>query len=218
VPLEGDEGASGTAAPGRDLRSLASDVLPALLLAAIGLLGAVAAWRVATAGSVSGDADRAALAAARTRAASEVAAEQQIAQTTAAWLDFERSERRADALDAGGFHEEALQERQVATAHWFLVRPEYLGRDDVYEPERHRSAELAAASSRYDIDPAPHEQEADREYARISDLLVAALVIVLALPLATLAEVSRGRWRLGSAMVGSVILTIGVALLSAAWI
>ena len=188
-----------------------------MLLATLGLLGAVVAWRVATAASVAGDADRAALVAARSRASAEVAAEQLIAQTTGAWLDFERGERRAAALDDAGFHDEALQEREVATAHWFLVRPEYLRSDGSYDPDRHRSAELQAASSRSDIDPVPHEQQADREYQRVNDLLISAFVIVLALPLATFAGVSRARWRLAASVAGLLILVVGVGLLVSAW-
>lgn len=192
-------------------------LLPAVLLAALGLVGAVVAWRVATAGSAAGDEDRAALSAARERASAMVNAEQQVAQTTGAWLDYERGQRRAAALDAAGFHDEGLQERQIATAHWFLVRPEYLGVTGTYDPAKHRAALLQEVAATSDIDPAPHEQAADREYRHVKELLLAAFVIVLALPLATFAEVSRGRWRLAAGVLGLAVLCGGVALVSAAW-
>jgi hypothetical protein len=194
------------------------NLLPAILLAALGLLGALVAWRVAAAGSAAGDQDRAALSAARDRASAVVSAEQQIAQTTGAWLDYERGQRRAAALDAAGFHDEALQERQVATSHWFLVRPEYVDAQQVYNPDQHRAAILQDAATGADIDPAKHEAAADAEYTRVHELLVAAFIIVLALPLATFAEFSRGRWRLASGVLGLAVLVVGASLVAVSWV
>jgi hypothetical protein len=222
LPREGEQDATpeGRERRARRVRRATAlgNLLPAILLAALGLLGAVVAWRVATAGSAAGDEDRAALTAARERASATVTAEQQIAQTTGAWLDYERGQRRAAALDAAGFHDEALQERQVATSHWFLVRPEYLDTQDVYDPEQHRAAILQAAATGSDIDPSAHEIAADAEYARVHELLIAAFIIVLALPLATFSEVSRGRWRLVTGVGGLVAMVVGASLVAAAWL
>lgn len=218
-PSTTDSPAAPTPPGGRPRRtSSLGNLLPAILLAALGLLGALVAWRVAAAGSAAGDQDRAALTAARDRASATVAAEQQIAQTTGAWLDYERGQRRAAALDGAGFHDEALQERQVATAHWFLVRPEYLDDQDVYNPDQHRAAILQGAASGSDIDPVAHEAAADAEYARVHELLVAAFLIVLALPLATFAELSRGRWRLASGVTGLAVLLVGASLVAVSWL
>jgi hypothetical protein len=147
-----------------------------------------------------------------------VAAEALVARTTEAWLDYERARRRADALEAAGFHSDALRFRNEATTHWFLVRPEYLDASDAYDAEQHRAAILQEAATRADVDPTPHFVLADAEYARIERLLVAAVVIALALPLATLAELTRGRWRVAAGSFGALVFVVGLALVALGWL
>jgi hypothetical protein len=180
-------------------------------------MAAVVAWRVSVAGSFASDADRAALGAARQLSAEIVKAEGLVARTTEAWLDYERSRRRAEALEEAGFHADARRYRREATTHWFLVRPEYLDESAVYDADQHRVAVLQEAGSEVDLDPAPHLAVANAEYARIQQLLTAAFVIALALPLATLAELTSGRWRGVSAIAGSAVFAVGCALVLLAW-
>ena len=141
-----------------------------------------------------------------------------VARTTEAWLDYERARRRAEVLEAAGFHADALRFRNEATTHWFLVRPEYLDASDSYDAEQHRAAFLQEAATRADVDPAPHFAVADAEYGRIQRLLVAAFVIALALPFATLAELTRGRWRAGAGLLGTLIFGLGVGFVALGWL
>jgi hypothetical protein len=192
-------------------------LLPVILLAALGLMAALVAWRVAIAGSAASDADRAALTAARALSAETIEAEALVARTTEAWLDYERNRRRAEALEAAGFPADALRYRKEATTHWFLVRPEYLGEGEVYESDEHRAAVLEEASASEDLDPGPHLVAADREYRRVDQLLLAAVILGIALPPATFAELTHGRARVVSGLLAAGILAVGVGILALAW-
>ena len=189
-----------------------------ILLAALGLAGALVAWRVGMAGDIASDANVAGLAAARGRSAQVVTAEGIIARTEEAWLDYERARRRAAALQAGDLPADALNDLKVAASHWFLVRPEYIDADGGYDREGHRAALLAQAASEEDIDPDPHFRTADVEYDRIRGLPVAGLVIAAALPLATLAALTRGRLRAASGARGRGVFLVGLVLAALAWV
>ena len=191
----------------------------AILLAALGLMGALTAWRVGLAGDTASDAAQAALLVSRARAAAEVSAEGTINQTMTAWIDYERNTRRAEDLRSYGINDEALRADMAAAAHWFAVRPEYINTDGQYDPARHRAALMAEAASREDLDPAPHLAAAESEEARIAALLAAGVVLGLALPIVTLGELTaRRRLRLASALAGAVVLSIGSGMVVLAWV
>lgn len=192
-------------------------LIPAML-AAIGLAAALIAWRTSVAAGAADAATQAGLNAARQRAASVIVGEGLTARTTEAYVDFERARRRAELLDEGGQAAIAQLARMEATSHWFLVRPEYLAPDGAYEPDRQRAAIIAADEQRIDIQPAPHFATADLEQARIRNLLVSGILIALALPFLTIAEVSRGRLRGGTLAGGTAVFALGVVLASAAWL
>jgi hypothetical protein len=189
-----------------------------ILLAALGLAAAVIAWRGGVAANAAEDANRAGIDAARERSASVIVNEGLVARTLEAFLDYERSRQRAEALEAAGLHEQALLERKLATSHWFLVVPEYLDPAGQLQPARQRAALLADDASRADLDPAPHFAAADAEFGRIRGLIVAGIVLAFALPFLTLAEITAGRLRLIGVIAGGGFFVAGLALAAASWI
>ncbi|OGN86757.1 MAG: hypothetical protein A2X23_06195 [Chloroflexi bacterium GWC2_73_18] len=194
-----------------------SELAVASLLGALGLAGALIAWRVGVAGSAASDATGDVLDATRLRGAQVMIGEGYITRTGEAYLDYERARRRADALAAAGLPEAAQAYRKEAASHWFLVRPEYLDPQGEYDPDRHRDAWLADAASREDLEPTPHLDRAEAEEQRMVDLLRAGLVVALGLPFLTVAQVTRGRLRLGTAAAGAALLAAGVLLGFAVW-
>ena len=204
-------------ASARARRDRLSLVIPGML-AAIGLAAALIAWRTSVAAGAADAATQAGLDAARQRAASVIVGEGLTARSTEAYIDFERARRRAELLDEDGQAAIAQLARMEATSHWFLVPPQYVGADGAYDPERQRAALLAADEQRIDIQPEPHFATADREEARIRDLLVAGILIALALPLLTVAEVSRGPLRGGMLSGGTAVFALGAVLAAAVWL
>ena len=107
----------------------------------------------------------------------------------------------------------------MAAAHYFGVRPEYLDQNGNYDPDQHRASYMAEAASRHDIDPAPHVTVAEREEARIRNLLSAGVLLGLALPVVTAGELaSRRRSRMMAAVAGGAIFTISSVLVALAWL
>ncbi|NJD28026.1 MAG: hypothetical protein FIA92_06975 [Chloroflexi bacterium] len=194
------------------------EILIPALLAALGLAAALIAWRASVASNAAGEASGAGLAAARQRAISSIIGEGITARTIEAYLDYERARRQAEMLASEGFDPEAQLARMEATSHWFLVRPEYLDRAGAFQPDRQRAALLAADEARVDINPDSHFEAAEIEQARIRALLMAGIVLALALPFLTLAEITRGRPRVGGTVAGAAIFSVGIVLAAAAWV
>lgn len=189
-----------------------------MLLAALGLAGALVAWRVGVASDEAQDATIEGLAAARARSAAALVTEGYVARTNEAWLDYERARRRAAGLQTGGLPGEALNETKVAATHWFLVRPEYVDTGGEYQPDRHRAAQMADAGSRQDLDADRHFARVEAEYGRMEGLAAAGVVIAAALPLLTLAEVGRGRRRRLAALAGAAVFVLGIIAAVMAWL
>ena len=189
-----------------------------LFLAALGLAAALIAWRGGIASNTADDANRAGLDAARELSASVIINEGLTARSIEGFLDYERSRRRAEALAATGLADQALLERKQATSHWFLVQPEYLDAQGQLQPDRQRAALLADDQSRVDLNPIPHFEAADAEYLRIRNLIVAGILVALALPFLTIAEITRGRIRLVGVLSGTAIFSLGLILAALAWL
>lgn len=190
----------------------------AIALAAVGVVAALIAWQVGEAGGIAGDATLEALGAARSRSAQSVIGQSRAAQTLEAWLDYERGRRRAEALRNAGLPAEGLREAEIAVAHWFLVRPEYIDPEGSYDPERHRRAFLAEAASEMDLEPEPHLQTARQAEERSGDLLLAGVVVAVTLPVLTVAEIAKGRLRRRAVIGGIGLLAISLVLVGSAWL
>ena len=195
-----------------------SGLLIPILLAGLGLAAAVIAWRGGVAAGAAEDANRAGLDAARAQAASAVTNEGLVARSLEAYLDYERSRRRAEALDAAGFHDRALLERKLASSHWFLVQPDYLDQAGQFQVDRQRAALMADDASEADLDATPHFAVADVEYARIRTLIVAGVLIAFALPFLTMAEFTAGRLRIGGMVAGAAFFGLGLGIGAFAWL
>jgi xanthosine utilization system XapX-like protein len=205
------------AARPRRARSLASQFAIPVLLAALGLVGALVGWRVAIAGEAAASESAAGVAATRAQGSAMILSEVAVARTMEAWLDYERSRRRAAALEAAGFPRTALREATRAASHYVLVVDDYLDPDGRFDPERMREARIAEAASREDHDAARHLALADAEHARVRQLTGAGIVLSGALPLLTLAEVTRGRLRRLSVVAGVGVFAAGLLLALAVW-
>jgi hypothetical protein len=204
--------------PHRDESSSRLIAMIPFLLAALGLAAAVIAWRAGVAASAADDATRAGIDAGRELAATQIANEGQTARAMEAYLDYERARQRAEALAAAGISDEALLNRMQATSHWFLVRPEYVDRTGQFQPDQELAALLSDAQQTRDIQPEAHFQQADAEYNRLRGLIGAGIVVALALPFLTLAEVGRGRLRIVGVLLGSGILVAGLAVGLISWL
>jgi hypothetical protein len=195
------------------------EVLPTLipiLLAALGLIAALIAWRAGAAIGEADDANRAGLDAARARSAATVVHESLTTRTLEAYLDYERARRRASALAAANLGDEAQLDRMIATAHWFLVDATFIDRDGNFQPDAQREALMADAVQDADLDPAPHFAAAEKAWTTLSALILAAIVLAAALPFLTLAQVTTGRLRVAGTLVGGVTMAAGIALLAVA--
>jgi hypothetical protein len=194
-------------------------VLPTLipiLLAVLGLTAALIAWRAGNAISEADDANRAGLDAARARSAAMVSNESLTTRTLEAFLDYERARRRAASLAEANLGDEAQLDRMIATAHWFLVDAAFIDRDGNFQPAAQREALMADAVQDADLDPAPHFAAAEKAWTSLSALILAAIVLAVALPFLTLAQVTRGRVRIMGTLVGSVTMAAGIALMAVA--
>ena len=189
-----------------------------ILLAALGLAAALIAWRGGVSAGAAEDANRAGLDAARAQAASAVTNEGLVARTLEAYLDYERSRRRAEALAAAGFQDRALLERKLASSHWFLVEPDYLDQAGQFQVDRQRAALMADDASDTDLDAGPHFAVADVEYARLRTLIVAGVLVAFALPFLTMAEFTSGRLRIGGMLAGAAFFAVGLGIGALAWL
>ena len=206
-------GAAGpTDPPRRRIRPLASQFAIPVLLAALGLAGALVAWRVAVASDAAAGESAAGLAAARAGGTAVILSEVAVARTMEAWLDYERARRRAVALEVAGYPTTALRDSTRAASHYVLVVDDYLDPEGQFDPARMREAMIAEAASREDHDAARHFALADAEYARVRALSGAGILLAGSLPLLTLAEITRGRLRRLGAVTGIGLLSVGLAL------
>ena len=216
-PTEPSEDAS--VPPGTSTR--VDTVLPfvlAIMLATLGLMGALIAWRVGASSGAAADATLQGLIVTRARATQEATAQSIVSQTSEAWLSYESERLRADSLRAGGFADAALEAATRASAHWFLVHPEYLDTAGDYDSIAHHDAIVAEAASRADLDAAPHFAAAQAEEARVRNLLLVGILVAAALPMLTIAGVTAGRRRWVATAAGSVILVAGVIATIAVWL
>jgi hypothetical protein len=203
-PVEGGPPVDG----GRGRRRF--DSLPAILLAALGLVAAVIAWRVGVSSNIADDANRAGIDASRARAAAVIAIEGTTARSVEAYLDYERDRMRAEALADAGSNDQALANRMAAAAHWGSVDNQYVDRNGQFQPDQERAALLASREQDTDIQPLAHFEAADAEYLRLNALILAGVVVAFALPFLTLAEIGRGRLRGFGLLVGAGVFGAGI--------
>jgi hypothetical protein len=194
------------------------EIVPPVLLAALGLVAAVIAWRVGVAGNIADDANRAGIEATRQRALTLIQDEGRTARSMDAFLDFSRAEQRADLLSRANVDDQAQANRMAAIAHYGFVDTQYVDRNGEFQPDQERAALLAGAEQDVDIQPLAHFNTADAAYVHLDGLILAGIVVALALPFLTLAEVGRGRLRGFAILIGTGIFGAGVVLAVLAWV
>jgi hypothetical protein len=207
-----------TSAADPDPRDARISLLLAIMLATLGLMGALVAWRVGTSSDIAADSSLEGLIVTRDRAREAATAQGAVAQTSEAWLAYESFRRQADSLRADGFPDAALEAAKRGAAHYFLVRPEYLDEEGDYDPEAHLAAIMAEASAQGDLDPAPHFARVAAEETRIRNLLAVGILLAIALPLLTIAEVTGGRRRLVASAAGAAVFAVGTVAMVGVWL
>ena len=211
------DGSATNAADRRDARDRLAIPL-AVLLAGLGLLGALIAWRVGSASEDAADATQAGLIAARALTREETTAVGLASRTLDAWLEYERNRRRAERLREEGYPTEGLNYAMQSASHWFLVRPEYIDEEGNYDPQAHQESYLTEIAGQIDLDADTHFAQAEAEEGRVRALLLIGVFVASALPLLTFAQFARGRLRFAATGVGATIFLIGVVLTALAWL
>jgi len=189
----------------------------AILLALIGLFGALIAWRLSDADLAASDAARAGLAATRERSRAVLTSEAEVTQSQGAWLRYELSHRRAEALRAAGQPVEALRAAKEAASHWAFVRSEFMRPDGTYDIATHRRTTLAQLASGSDLDPARHFAQAAAHEDRQQRLALSGILVAGTLPFLALGTVTRRRVRMFAALTGSALFLLSVAVLVVTW-
>lgn len=193
-------------------------LLLALLLALTGLFGALIAWRLSDADLTASDAARAGLAATRERSRAVLTAESEVAGSQSAWLRYELSHRRADALTASGQPVEALRAAKEAASHWAFVRSEFVRPDGSYDVAAHRRTTLAQIASGSDLDAAPHFAVAAAAESRKHQLALAGILVAGTLPLLAIASVTHRRARGVAALAGSSMFVLSATVMVLTWL
>lgn len=193
-------------------------LLLAILLALTGLFGAVIAWRLSDADLAAGDAARAGLAATRERARAVLTAESEVTGSQAAWLRYELTHRRAEALIAAGQPVEGLRAAKDAASHWAFVRSEFMRPDGTYDIAAHRRTTLAQLSSGSDLDSARHFAAADAAEARQQRLALSGVLTAATVPFLAFASVTRRRTRQFAAIAGAGLFITSTIALGLTWL
>jgi hypothetical protein len=189
----------------------------AVVLAVVGILGALVAWRAAAAGSLAADATRDALLAQGRVGAVEVSASISAFEGFAAWQDYEIARYRGAALFNAGVPDESLRAFAEAAGHWAGVPNAFIDIEGDYEPDAYQSAIVAAGLGGVPP-PAGLVARAVAAEARSADLGRAGLVLAASLPFLTAAEVLlRRRARLVLAGAGTLVALAGAVLVGLAW-
>lgn len=193
-------------------------LLLAILLALTGLFGALIAWRLSDADLAAADAARAGLAATRERSRAVLTAEAEVAQSQAAWLQYELARRRADALTQAGQPVEALRAAKEAASHWAFVRSEFMRPDGSYDVAAHRRTTLAQIGSGSDLEAAPHFAAAAAFEAKKHSLALSGILIAGTLPFLAVATVTRRRIRHVATVAGTGLFVITTIVLVVTWL
>lgn len=189
----------------------------AVLLALLGVLGAMVAWRMASAGNLAGNATRDALLAQERNGAVEVTASISALDGFGAWLDYETARYRGAALFNVHDDAESIRAYGEAAGHWAAVPREFLDLKGDLQVEAYQSS-LVASGTAGRAQPAELLARAVTAEAQTAGLGTAGMVLAAALPLLTAAEVvSRRRARLGLAGAGMAVVAVGVVLMLLAW-
>ena len=201
------------------------EIINALLIALVTLIGAYVAWRASVAGDNAGDANLDGLLASRNYEETVALNHTQLYENYRAYTAYTRynelgNQIEQDLADAPADEVEAL-DRQMREA-WdagesFYFPYEYLNRDGSYDTERELGEALAEEARQRDLNPQPHYEEADKMQAKSNWLIVIITVLALSLLCFSLVE-SLDRPALQYAlmslgviiMLGSVAATIAV--------
>lgn len=199
------------------------NLVNALLIALVTLMGAFVAWRASVAADGAGDASLDGLMAERnvqeTRALHKITHYQNYrAYTSYLRYNLIGDQIEADMEQTPDLSEEsaALLERQKQeawnTAEVAVFPRNFLKRNGAYDTERELGEAWADASREIDLDPQTHFQEADQQQTKSNRLLGILTVLAVALIFFTLAEeFERRSLKYTMAALGLVLALGGVA-------
>ncbi len=193
------------------------EIINALLIALVTLIGAFVAWRASVASDNAGDASLDGLFATRNAQETLALNNTQLYENYRAYLAYTRYNELGDQLEADlasvPAAEAEVLDRQMRDA-WdaaesFYFPREYLKRDGSYDSQRELGEALAEAARQQDLNPQPHYEEADKMQAKSNWLIVVITVLTVALLCFTLVEsVTRPALKYALITLG-VIITIG---------
>lgn len=180
----------------------------AALIACVGVIGALLAWRVAVLGSEASLADDAGLTAAVASARSTMIDEAHTDRSFDAYLDYLLHRSAADRLMASAaqaapgaadaLRDVAQREYGLAASHWGFFPAEYIAPDGTYQRDLMVAAQRQEDATRDDLNAAPHVAAAGEQRQRAEQIADLGILLALALVAATCAEFLRGRRRLAS--------------------
>jgi len=191
------------------------EIIVAILIATVTVIGAVVVWRASVAADASGDADyaghRASVNVEETRALDTI----NTYENYGAYTNYVRystlSDLIAEDLDQATADEALRLEHQLTEADNLAVINQnlfpnrFLNRDGTYNIQRQLGELWAKAAKEKDLNPEPQFAEADRLRDKSNWFLVAVTILAISLVFYTLVESVSGRGQI-------VLVTLGCAL------
>jgi len=198
-------------------------VVMAILIALVTIVGAVIAWRTAALGERAGSADFASTQAVINTEETQIVATERLYQRYRAYTDYALNSELQflleDELTTADENYAALLELQLLQANDRLINSliffdtRYLDLDGYYDIERDLGEAIADARREKDLNPAPHIASADRSRTQISNMVSIFIVLSVSLLFYTIAEAihpARRALRYSAAVIATVCLAYSV--------
>jgi hypothetical protein len=201
------------------------ELVNALLIALVTLIGAFVAWRASVASDNAGDAALAGLTATLNAQETEALNNTLLYEDYRAYTAYTRyntlgDEIETDLANVSDQTEAEILDRQMREA-WdaaesFYFPHEYLRRDGSYDTQRQLGEAMAEAARQQDLNPEPHFTEADQMQAKSNWLVGVITILAAALLCFTLVEgINRSAVKYGLMAVGIIVMLAGIGLIVA---
>jgi len=200
----------------------------AIVIALVSIVGAVVAWRVASASSLAADADVSGVVSTVNRSQALVASDADMYRNLRTYLQVRIHDLLSNSLaqqsekypgenpERGRLWDAAWTEVFVAEGYLDQVdiQPEYIRADGSYDGRAAQDVDLAHRALGADLDPQGHHfARADRMRAKVQSLMTLALILSAALLLCTLAGVIKHPVKYLFLGLGCAVLVLVIVLL-----
>ena len=192
-------------------------VVMAIMIAVVTLVGAVLAWQAAVAADNAGDADFAGISAILNVEETRTINDIDSLRHYRAFTSYNNQVTLREQISAESNPKEFAQAGDLASVNQIFFPSRYLNRDGSYALQRQLGETWAQAAQVIDLDPQPHFEEGDALRNKTIWLVGIFILLSLSLMAYTLAEAIhplRTRLRMGLAIVGTLFLfaTIGASI------